>query len=183
MNDTATPASNETAALFDSTVAIVSAFLSGANTPIQPDQIDALISNTYTSLTKLAQTNTPAATETAELTPAVDPRRSVKRDHIICLEDGKKVKMLKRYLMTNFGLTPEAYRAKWSLPADYPMVSPEYSERRRVLAQQIGLGTKGRAAKKAAAATPATTETAAAKRKRVKAAGAAAEAAAETENA
>lgn len=76
--------------------------------------------------------------------PAVSVRASVKPDYIVCLEDGKKLTMMRRYLMTNFGLTPEAYRAKWNLPKDYPMVAPNYAERRRELAKEFGLGTKGR---------------------------------------
>ncbi|WP_338426001.1 MucR family transcriptional regulator [Sphingopyxis kveilinensis] len=76
--------------------------------------------------------------------PAVSVRSSVKPDHIVCLEDGKKLKMLRRHLMTHYGMTPEDYRAKWNLPKDYPMVAPNYSERRRVLAKEIGLGSKGR---------------------------------------
>ncbi len=76
--------------------------------------------------------------------PAVSVRASVKPDYIVCLEDGKKLTMMRRYLMTNFGMTPDDYRAKWNLPKDYPMVAPNYSERRRVLAKEIGLGSKGR---------------------------------------
>ena len=74
--------------------------------------------------------------------PAVPIRGSVKREFIICLEDGKKLKMLKRHLMTHYGMTPDDYRAKWGLPADYPMVAPAYAEQRRVLAMAIGLGRK-----------------------------------------
>ena len=77
-----------------------------------------------------------------ELTPAVPIRRSVTDDHIVCLEDGKKLKMLKRHLMTDHGLTPEQYRARWGLRPDYPMVAPNYSAQRQVLAKQIGLGRK-----------------------------------------
>lgn len=69
---------------------------------------------------------------------------SVKPDYIVCLEDGKKLKMLRRHLMTHYGMTPDDYRAKWGLPADYPMVAPNYVEKRRALAKEIGLGTKGR---------------------------------------
>jgi len=76
--------------------------------------------------------------------PAVSVRSSVKPDYIICLEDGKKLKMLRRHLMTHFGMTPDDYRAKWNLPKDYPMTAPNYAETRRALAKQIGLGTKGR---------------------------------------
>lgn len=76
--------------------------------------------------------------------PAVSVRASVKPDHIVCLEDGKKLKMLKRHLMTHYQMTPEQYRAKWNLPADYPMVAPNYAEQRRSLAKKIGLGTARR---------------------------------------
>jgi len=78
-----------------------------------------------------------------ELKPAASVRASVKPDHLVCLEDGKKMKMLRRHLATDHGLTPDEYRAKWGLPATYPMVASDYSERRRVLAKEIGLGTKG----------------------------------------
>ncbi|KHL24279.1 hypothetical protein PK98_15045 [Croceibacterium mercuriale] len=74
--------------------------------------------------------------------PAVSIRASVKPDYLVCLEDGKKMKMLKRYLMTQYGMTPEQYRERWNLPADYPMVAPEYAEKRRTLAKSIGLGRK-----------------------------------------
>ena len=76
--------------------------------------------------------------------PAVSVRSSIKPDYIVCLEDGKKLKMMRRYLMTQFGMTPDDYRAKWNLPKDYPMVAPNYAEKRRELAKQIGLGSKGR---------------------------------------
>ena len=72
--------------------------------------------------------------------PAVSIRASVKPDHIVCLEDGKKLKMLKRYLRTNYNMSPEEYRARWGLPADYPMVAPDYADKRRELAKKIGLG-------------------------------------------
>ena len=88
--------------------------------------------------------------------PAVSVRASVKPDYIVCLEDGKKLKMLKRHLMTHYNMTPEDYRARWNLPADYPMVAPNYAEKRRELAKKIGLGRKpnarrGRKPKAAAA--------------------------------
>ncbi|WP_338426383.1 MucR family transcriptional regulator [Sphingopyxis kveilinensis] len=76
--------------------------------------------------------------------PAVSIRASVKPDYIVCLEDGKKMKMMRRHLMTHYNMTPDDYRAKWNLPKDYPMVAPNYAEKRRVLAKEIGLGTKGR---------------------------------------
>lgn len=76
--------------------------------------------------------------------PAVSVRASIKPDYIVCLEDGKKMKMLRRHLATDHGMTPDEYRAKWNLPKDYPLVSPNYAEKRRELAKSIGLGTKGR---------------------------------------
>lgn len=79
--------------------------------------------------------------------PAVSIRASVKPDYLVCLEDGKKLTMLRRYLATNFGMTPDEYRAKWNLPKDYPMTAPNYTEKRRALAKEIGLGTKGRGGK------------------------------------
>jgi len=75
-----------------------------------------------------------------ELTPAVPVKKSVAADYIVCLEDGKKLKMLKRYLRSQYGMTPEEYRARWNLPADYPMVAPNYAAQRSRLAKQIGLG-------------------------------------------
>ena len=77
---------------------------------------------------------------TVELTPAVPIKRSVNADHLVCLEDGKKLKILKRHLMTDHGMTPAAYRARWAFKPDYPMVAPDYSAQRRVFAKQIGLG-------------------------------------------
>lgn len=109
----------------------------------------------------LAGLGTPAETPAEELKPAVSVRASVKPDYIVCLEDGKKLKMLRRHLMTHYGLTPDEYRTKWNLPRDYPMVAPAYAEQRRALAKQIGLGNKGRgggrkpAAKSAAKPAPA----------------------------
>lgn len=85
---------------------------------------------------------TPAEAPPLELTPAVNPRRSVTPDYIVCLEDGKKLKMLKRHLKTSFNLTPDQYRQRWNLAADYPMVAPNYAARRRELAMKIGLGRK-----------------------------------------
>jgi predicted transcriptional regulator len=98
-----------------------------------------LITNVYGALASLGQ-EAPAAEAPPE--PAVSIRASVKPDHIVCLEDGKKLKMLKRHLATHYNLTPEQYRARWNLPADYPMVAPNYAEKRRELAKQIGLGRK-----------------------------------------
>ena len=81
--------------------------------------------------------------------PVVTVKKSITPDYIICLEDGKRLKMLKRHLMTSFGLTPQAYRERWGLPADYPMVAPKYAAQRSALAKKIGLGTKSRRRRKA----------------------------------
>ena len=76
--------------------------------------------------------------------PAVPIKKSVTPDYVVCLEDGKKLKMLKRHLKTQYNMTPEEYRERWGLPVDYPMVAPKYAEQRSRLAKEIGLGTKGR---------------------------------------
>ncbi|WP_448585645.1 MucR family transcriptional regulator [Thermaurantiacus sp.] len=109
-----------------------------ANNTVAVSDLPQLIQNVYATLASLAAPAAPAAPKPE---PAVPIRSSVKPDYIVCLEDGKKLKMLKRHLMTAYGLTPEQYRAKWGLPADYPMVAPNYAEARRALAKQIGLGT------------------------------------------
>jgi predicted transcriptional regulator len=120
------------------TADIVAAHVS--NNSVAISDLSLLINNVHAALSSLG--NEPAEEE--KPVPAVSIRASVKPDHIICLEDGKKLKMLRRHLMTHYGMTPDDYRAKWGLPADYPMVAPNYAERRRVLAKEIGLGTKGR---------------------------------------
>lgn len=115
---------------------IVAAHVS--NNSVAVDEVPALIKNIYGALAGLGA----APQEEAKPEPAVSIRASVKSDHLVCLEDGKKMKMLKRHLMTDHGLTPAEYRARWGLAADYPMVAPEYAEKRRTLAKQIGLGRK-----------------------------------------
>jgi len=119
------------------TAEIVAAHL--GNNAVGSSAVASLIQSVFDTLRGLA-TDEPAASD--ELTPAVPIRRSVTDEHIVCLEDGRKLKMLKRHLMTDHGLTPEAYRAKWGLRPDYPMVAPAYSVQRRTLAKQIGLGRK-----------------------------------------
>ena len=115
---------------------IVTAHVSNNNVDVQ--DLPSLIENVYNALAGLG------AEKVAEepLEPAVSIRASVKSDHLVCLEDGKKMKMLKRHLMTDHGMTPAEYRERWNLPADYPMVAPEYAEKRRELAKEIGLGRK-----------------------------------------
>jgi len=104
------------------------------------DDVPRLIREVYSALSTVG---TDPTTQTEELPePAVSIRASIKPDHIVCLEDGKKLKMLKRHLMTHYGMTPDDYRKRWSLPADYPMVAPNYAEKRRELAVKIGLGRK-----------------------------------------
>lgn len=109
-----------------------------ANNSVAPGDVPSVIESVYETLAKLGR---PAPEPVAKQDPAVPVRSSIKPDYIICLEDGKKLKMLKRHLMTRYGMTPDDYRAKWGLPADYPMVAPNYAEQRRTLAKSIGLGT------------------------------------------
>lgn len=116
---------------------IVAAHVS--NNSVEVDEVSSLISSVYGALAGLGQ---PVVEEEKAPEPAVSVRASVKPDYIICLEDGKKLKMLKRHLMTHYNMTPDEYRARWGLPADYPMVAPNYAEKRRDLAKQIGLGRK-----------------------------------------
>ena len=115
---------------------IVAAHVS--NNSVSVDEVPTLIQNVYGALASLGVAPAPEV----KLEPAVSIRSSVKNDHIVCLEDGKKMKMLKRHLMTDHGLTPAEYRTRWNLPADYPMVAPDYAEKRRALAKEIGLGRK-----------------------------------------
>lgn len=122
------------------TADIVSAHVS--NNSMSGQELPDLIRSVHDALAGLGQTAPEEPTE--KPTPAVSVRSSVKPDYIVCLEDGKKMKMLKRYLMTRFNMTPDQYRAKWGLPADYPMVAPNYANQRRDLAKSIGLGSKGR---------------------------------------
>ncbi len=123
---------NET--LVTLTADIVSAHVSANQ--VDEAGVVALIEGVHKALSELGKT----AREEVEQKPAVPVSRSVKRDHIVCLEDGKKLKMLKRYLRTNFDMTPAEYREKWGLPSDYPMVAPAYAEMRRDMAKKIGLG-------------------------------------------
>jgi predicted transcriptional regulator len=109
------------------------------NNAVAGTDLGGLIQSVFDTLRALV-TDEPSVP--VELTPAVPIRRSVTDDVVVCLECGKKLKMLKRHLITDHGLTPEAYRAKWSLRPDYPMVAPDYSAQRQALAKQIGLGRK-----------------------------------------
>jgi len=120
---------------------IVSAFV--ANNSVPANELPALIGNVYDALNKIAGGAAPKVEE-AKQAPAVSVKKSVQPDYIVCLEDGKKFKSLKRHLRTVYDLTPDQYRAKWGLPADYPMVAPNYSETRSRLAKDNGLGRKAK---------------------------------------
>ena len=119
-------------------VDIMSAYV--GNNSVPANQVPEVINTVYASLASIdgASGNPDAST----LKPAVPVRRSITPDYLVCLEDGKKLKMLKRHLRAVYGLSPEEYRAKWNLPADYPMVAPNYAKQRSNFAKQIGLGRK-----------------------------------------
>ncbi len=120
--------------LLEVTSRIVTAHVS--NNTVAPADLPRLIITVRQALTNLGE-ETPSSAE-----PAVSIKRSVRPDYIICLDDGKKFKMLKRHLRTTYNMSPEEYRAKWNLPSDYPMVAPKYAEMRSELAKKIGLGRK-----------------------------------------
>jgi len=107
-------------------------------------ELPELIAKVHGALASLGQE--ASSSVATDQKPAVSIRASIKPDYVVCLEDGKRLTMLKRYLQTNYGMTPQQYRAKWKLPADYPMVAPNYAEKRRTLAKAIGLGRKSGAA-------------------------------------
>jgi len=123
--------------LISSTSEIVAAYLS--RNPVPLSELPSLVKLVYDSLVNLSSENLHPYD--SSLTPAVPIKKSVMPDYIICLEDGKKMKMLKRYLKTAYSMTPDQYRTKWGLPSDYPMVAPNYAKRRSSLAKKHGLGT------------------------------------------
>ncbi|WP_185804423.1 MucR family transcriptional regulator [Pontivivens nitratireducens] len=110
-----------------------------ANNPVAMSELPGFIESVFGKLHNLAE---GTVEEEVELVPAVPIKKSVTNDYIICLEDGRKLKMLKRHLATAFDMTPDDYRAKWGLPSDYPMVAPAYAQKRQELAKKIGLGRK-----------------------------------------
>ncbi len=116
---------------------IVAAHVS--NNDVSVDDVPSLITNVFTALSGLGEADAP---EEVRPDPAVSIRSSVKKDHIVCLDCGKKMKMLKRHLSTEHDMSPDEYRARWELPGDYPLVAPNYAETRRDLAKKIGLGRK-----------------------------------------
>jgi len=131
------------------TTEIVSAHI--GNNAVSGGEVAALIQTVFDTLSAIGSDEAAPT----ELTPAVPIKKSVTDDYIICLEDGKKLKMLKRHLMTSYGMTPEEYRAKWGLKADYPMVAPAYARKRQELAKKIGLGRKPRVVEPVPAPKPA----------------------------
>ncbi len=129
------------------TAEIVSAHVS--NNSVAVADLPNLIQDVYRTLAGIGQ---PATEAPERPQPAVPVKKSITPEYLICLEDGKKLKMLKRHLKTSFNLTPDQYRERWGLPADYPMVAPNYTKHRSSLAKRIGLGTKPRAKAPAARA-------------------------------
>lgn len=125
------------------TTEIVSAH--ATNNPLTSSELTQLIQDVYSTLSRVGTEKSSAE----KPRPAVPPKKSIFPDHIICLEDGKKLKMLKRHLKTSYNMTPDEYRERWGLAADYPMVAPNYAKHRSALAKQIGLGTNPRQKKRA----------------------------------
>jgi predicted transcriptional regulator len=124
--------------LIELTAEIISAYVS--NNTIVASDLPAIIVDVHDALSKASQRT--GQSEREELRPAVTVKKSVTPDYIVCLEDGKKFKSLKRHLRTHYNLSPEEYREKWGLPHDYPMVAPNYAQARSALAKQMGLGTR-----------------------------------------
>src|SRR6201988_1359764 len=122
------------------TASIVSAYVSNNSVPTQ--DLSALINQVHSALTRVSSGQSEAVAET--LKPAISVKKSITADYILCLEDGKKFKSLKRHLRTQYNMTPEQYREKWGLAADYPMVAPNYAAARSQLAKQMGLGQQRR---------------------------------------
>ena len=123
---------------------IIAAYVSKNSVP--QTELPALIHSVHTALNNTAHRGTEVLKE--ELNPAVPVKKSITPDYLICLDDGKKFKSLKRHLRTKYNLTPDEYRARWNLPSDYPMVAPNYAQARSALAKTMGLGQKRAAARK-----------------------------------
>jgi predicted transcriptional regulator len=119
---------------------IVSAYVS--NNSVPASELPALLNDVHAAIVRVASGAVVAAPEAAK--PAVAPKKSITNDYIVCLEDGRKFKSLKRHLRTQYNLSPEQYREKWNLPPDYPMVAPAYAKARSALAKQMGLGQQRR---------------------------------------
>ncbi|GAA0470036.1 MucR family transcriptional regulator [Parasphingorhabdus litoris] len=130
----------EDIALNETLIALTSDIVAAhvSNNSVAVSDLPLIINNVHGALSDLSG----KAAQQARPDPAVPIKSSIKPDYIVCLEDGKKLKMLKRHLMTHYGMTPDEYRVKWGLPSNYPMVAPNYAEQRRELAKAIGLGKK-----------------------------------------
>ena len=131
---------NDSPNLVELAAEIVSAYVS--NNSVPSAELPALLSDIHAAIARIASGAQPAPAEPAK--PAVPPKKSITNDYIICLEDGRKFKSLKRHLRTQYNMSPEEYREKWALPADYPMVAPAYAKARSALAKQMGLGQQRR---------------------------------------
>src|ERR1700754_3789512 len=134
----------ENSPLLEMTADIVSAYV--GNNTVQASEVPGLISSIHAALSQVSSGAVEPQPEPRE--PAVPVRKSITPDYLICLEDGRKFKSLKRHLRTKYNMSPEEYRAKWNLPKDYPMVAPNYAKARSDLAKQMGLGQGGRQAPK-----------------------------------
>lgn len=141
--ESAETGSRDSNALIELTADVVAAYVS--NNPVPVGELPNLIADVHAALGRVGGTSEPAPVEKQK--PAVNPKRSVHDEYIVCLEDGKKFKSLKRHLMTHFGLTPDQYREKWGLEPSYPMVAPKYAAARSQLAKKMGLGRKRKAVK------------------------------------
>jgi predicted transcriptional regulator len=130
----------ESSSFIGLTAEIVSAYVSNNSVPAA--EIPALISQVHTALARVSSNRGEFIADSAR--PAVTVKKSITPDYIVCLEDGKKFKSLKRHLRTQYNITPEQYREKWGLPTDYPMVAPNYAAARSQLAKQMGLGQQRR---------------------------------------
>jgi len=133
---------DEKSEIIEMTADIVSAYV--GNNSVSAADLPSLIQSIHRALSGVS--GAPEAVEVAPKEPAVPIKRSIQQDFLICLEDGRKFKSLKRHLRTKYNLSPEEYRAKWNLPKDYPMVAPNYAKARSDLAKQMGLGQGGRQA-------------------------------------
>ncbi|MEK9596069.1 MAG: MucR family transcriptional regulator [Rhodospirillaceae bacterium] len=133
--------------LLEMTTQIVSAYV--GNNSVSSENLSDVIGSVHNSLKNLSGGTVEAEPEPVK--PAVPVRRSITPDYLVCLEDGKRLKMLKRHLRTTYGMSPDDYRAKWGLPSDYPMVSPNYAAQRSEFAKKIGLGKVGQERRKRAA--------------------------------
>jgi predicted transcriptional regulator len=139
MNTNENPARNGDM-LIELTADVVAAYVS--NNPVPVGELPNLIADVHAALGRVGSTTEQAPADKQK--PAVNPKKSIHDDYLICLEDGKKFKSLKRHLMTHYGLTPDQYREKWGLDASYPMVAPNYAAARSLLAKKMGLGRKAK---------------------------------------